>query len=95
VKALRVRSTRRLSNRCHALVCRRNQPPEQGRPSSLTNFIRDEILANLDRSPDEVHDVPIEIENEVATLKLASMGIRIDSLTSEQKKYLESWTSGT
>jgi adenosylhomocysteinase len=43
----------------------------------------------------KVHDVPIEIENEVATLKLASMGIRIDSLTPEQKKYLESWQSGT
>jgi adenosylhomocysteinase len=43
----------------------------------------------------KVHDVPIEIENEVATLKLASMGIKIDSLTPEQKKYLESWTSGT
>jgi adenosylhomocysteinase len=39
--------------------------------------------------------VPIEIEDEVAGVKLASMGIKIDTLTAEQKKYLESWDSGT
>jgi len=39
--------------------------------------------------------VPQEIENEVASLKLAAMGISIDSLTDEQKKYLSSWRTGT
>ncbi len=43
----------------------------------------------------KVHNVPLEIEDEVAAYKLAAMGIRIDSLSSEQKKYLESWESGT
>ena len=43
----------------------------------------------------KVHEVPIAIEDEVAALKLASMGIKIDSLTPEQKKYLTSWESGT
>ena len=43
----------------------------------------------------KVHDVPLEIENEVAALKLAAMGIKIDGLTAEQKKYLASWESGT
>jgi len=42
-----------------------------------------------------VYDVPEEIENWVATLKLKSMGIAIDELTEEQKKYLTSWQMGT
>ena len=43
----------------------------------------------------KVHDVPLEIEEEVATLKLASMGIRIDSLSADQKHYLSCWQTGT
>ena len=42
-----------------------------------------------------VYPVPEEIDQEVGRLKLASMDIAIDSLTREQKKYLESWESGT
>ena len=42
-----------------------------------------------------VYDVSDEIEETVAALKLASMGIEIDDLSSEQKKYLESWQHGT
>ena len=42
-----------------------------------------------------VHNVSEEIEHTVATLKLASMGIAIDTLTPEQKKYLTSWQHGT
>jgi adenosylhomocysteinase len=42
-----------------------------------------------------VYGVPQEIDQEIARLKLASMGIRIDNLTSEQKKYLASWEMGT
>jgi adenosylhomocysteinase len=45
--------------------------------------------------PVKVHEVPQEIENEVAGLKLAAMGIQIDSLSEEQKKYLSSWQTGT
>ena len=43
----------------------------------------------------EVYSVPQEIDEEVGRLKLASMGITIDSLTEEQNEYLESWESGT
>jgi adenosylhomocysteinase len=39
--------------------------------------------------------VPEEIDNEVGRLKLKAMNINIDSLTQEQKKYLESWEEGT
>jgi adenosylhomocysteinase len=42
-----------------------------------------------------VHDVPEEIENWVANLKLRSMEIEIDELTDEQKEYLSSWQIGT
>ncbi|MFH0789608.1 MAG: adenosylhomocysteinase [Pseudomonadota bacterium] len=42
-----------------------------------------------------VYGVPAEIDQEIARLKLASMGIKIDSLTPEQKKYLSSWEMGT
>lgn len=42
-----------------------------------------------------VHPVPEEIDNEVARIKLHSMGISIDALTDEQQKYLASWESGT
>jgi len=43
----------------------------------------------------KVYDVPKEIDKEVARLKLEAMGIKIDTLTDEQKKYLESWEIGT
>jgi adenosylhomocysteinase len=42
-----------------------------------------------------VHDVPREIDEQVATLKLESMGIKIDRLTAEQREYLSSWAEGT
>jgi len=43
----------------------------------------------------DVYPVPEDIDREVGRLKLGSMGIAIDSLTKEQRKYLESWESGT
>jgi len=42
-----------------------------------------------------VYIVPEKIDMEIGKLKLKSMNISIDSLTSEQKKYLKSWESGT
>ncbi len=42
-----------------------------------------------------VHAVPKEIEDQVASLKLASMDIQLDRLTPEQKRYLASWEFGT
>ena len=43
----------------------------------------------------KVHPVPEAIDKQVARLKLQSMGITIDSLTPEQKRYLTSWELGT
>ncbi|HFD79753.1 MAG TPA: adenosylhomocysteinase [Gammaproteobacteria bacterium] len=42
-----------------------------------------------------VHEVPTEIDREVARLKLAAMDIAIDRLTDEQRAYLSSWEEGT
>jgi adenosylhomocysteinase len=42
-----------------------------------------------------VHTVPDDIDDEVARLKLQSMGIEIDQLTPEQDAYLRSWEQGT
>lgn len=42
-----------------------------------------------------VYTIPADIDKEIARLKLQSMGIRIDTLTPEQEKYLNSWESGT
>jgi adenosylhomocysteinase len=42
-----------------------------------------------------VHAVPEEIDREVARLKLESLGIEIDSLSEEQRRYLHSWEQGT
>jgi adenosylhomocysteinase len=38
-----------------------------------------------------VHEVPLEIDEEVARLKLEALGLRIDELTLEQADYLASW----
>jgi len=42
-----------------------------------------------------VYPVPEEIDKQVARLKLQAMGIKIDTLTSEQEQYLTSWQEGT
>jgi adenosylhomocysteinase len=42
-----------------------------------------------------VYDVPLHIDEKVATLKLKSMGIEIDTLTKEQEEYANSWKAGT
>jgi adenosylhomocysteinase len=39
--------------------------------------------------------VPENIDKEVARLKLDSLGVRIDQLTEEQRRYLASWDTGT
>jgi len=43
----------------------------------------------------KVHRVPHAIDAEIARLKLRSMGVTVDTLTEEQRKYLESWEMGT
>ena len=79
-----------------------NLAAAEGHPSSVMDMsfanqsLSVEYLAqhgaSLARS---VHGVPVEIDSTIARLKLSSMGVRIDSLTAEQDKYLHSWEMGT
>ena len=79
-----------------------NLAAAEGHPSSVMDMsfanqaLSLEYLAGLkeELTPD-VHPVPLEIDQTVAQLKLASLGVDIDTLTEEQKLYLESWEEGT
>jgi len=52
-------------------------------------------IANASTLERKVYPVPTEIDEEIARLKLATMGVEIDKLTEEQEKYLASWDEGT
>jgi adenosylhomocysteinase len=52
-------------------------------------------VKNKGKLEHKVHQVPNEVDEFVAALKLQTMGISIDTLTNEQRKYLESWEMGT
>jgi adenosylhomocysteinase len=43
----------------------------------------------------KVYSVPEEVDQEIARIKLGAMGVKIDTLTAEQVKYLNSWQEGT
>jgi len=53
------------------------------------------FLKNRDSLEKKVYNVPEEIDREIARLKLNSMNIKLDVLTPEQVKYLNSWEEGT
>jgi adenosylhomocysteinase len=52
-------------------------------------------MADKGKLAAKVHNVPKAIEDDVAAVKLDSMGVKIDRLTGEQKLYLSSWSEGT
>ncbi len=79
-----------------------NLASAEGHPSSVMDMsfanqaLSVEHLVGHCRSMEKrVHPVPREIDQEIARMKLRSMGIRIDQLTEEQKSYLASWEKGT
>jgi adenosylhomocysteinase len=79
-----------------------NLASAEGHPSSVMDMsfanqaLSAEFLVKHGRSlKKQVYPVPAEIDKEIARLKLAGMGIRIDKLTKEQQKYLASWEMGT
>jgi adenosylhomocysteinase len=53
------------------------------------------MLKNSKDLENDVYAVPADIDKEIARLKLNAMGVTIDRLTPEQKKYLASWEMGT
>ena len=78
------------------LACAEGHPAQVMDMSFATQALTARWAANRkSRLEVRVHNVPLEIEDEVARFKLAAMGIKIDTLTDEQRKYLTSWESGT
>jgi adenosylhomocysteinase len=53
------------------------------------------MVRNADKLEKRVYSVPQDIDQEIARIKLAEMGIDIDTLTEQQKTYLASWKEGT
>ncbi len=53
------------------------------------------IAENATRLEKKVYELPPEVDEEIARLKLHAMGVQIDYLTEEQKHYLTSWQAGT
>lgn len=79
-----------------------NLASAEGHPASVMDMsfanqaLSAEYMAkNASRLEKKVYTVPEDIDKEIARLKLASMGIQVDTLTEEQIKYLGSWQEGT
>ncbi|MDP2211192.1 MAG: adenosylhomocysteinase [Candidatus Aquicultor sp.] len=79
-----------------------NLAAAEGHPASVMDmsFANQALAAELmlkeaKNMKNDVIGVPTDIDQEIARLKLASMGIDIDVLTEEQYKYLHSWEMGT
>ncbi len=79
-----------------------NLAAAEGHPSSVMDmsFANQALCAEYmarkgKKLGNKVYPVPEEIDKEIARLKLASMGVEIDTLTPEQEKYLSSWEMGT
>jgi len=53
------------------------------------------MLAHGKELQKKVYSIPLEIDREIARLKLAAMGVQVDRLTPEQERYLASWEEGT
>ena len=79
-----------------------NLAAAEGHPASVMDmsFANQSLSAefmvkNAEKLQKKVYGVPEDIDNEIARLKLESMGINIDILTEQQIKYLNSWQEGT
>jgi adenosylhomocysteinase len=78
-----------------------NLAAAEGHPSEVMDMsfanqaLSVEYLVKTERMVPRVYTVPKEIDERIARLKLAAMNIRIDKLTTEQKKYLTTWEMGT
>ncbi|MDD2671303.1 MAG: adenosylhomocysteinase [Syntrophales bacterium] len=79
-----------------------NLAAAEGHPSSVMDMSfanqalsAEYMVRNGKKLKNRVYSVPEPIDREIARLKLASMGVKIDTLTKEQKKYLTSWEMGT
>jgi adenosylhomocysteinase len=78
-----------------------NLAAAEGHPSEVMDMsfanqaLCSEFVSKSAKMENKVYAVPKEIDEKIAELKLQSMGIKIDELTAEQKKYLSTWEMGT
>ena len=79
-----------------------NLAAAEGHPASVMDmsfanqaFSAEYMVKNYRNLKKQVYTVPEDIDKNIAYLKLKAMGIKIDTLTAEQKKYLASWEMGT
>jgi adenosylhomocysteinase len=79
-----------------------NLASAEGHPASVMDMsfanqalAAEYMVKNADKLEKTVYAVPAEIDAEIARIKLEAMGVRIDVLTDEQVKYLNSWEEGT
>jgi adenosylhomocysteinase len=79
-----------------------NLASAEGHPASVMDMsfanqalAAEYMVKNADKLEKRVYSVPQEIDAEIARLKLEAMGVKIDTLTEEQVKYLNSWEEGT
>ncbi len=79
-----------------------NLAAAEGHPASVMDmsfadqaFSLEYMVKNHASLEKKVYPVPAELDKRVAKLKLESLGIKIDRLTSEQEEYLASWSEGT
>jgi adenosylhomocysteinase len=100
VEEYRLRDGRRLRLLAEGRLV--NLAAAEGHPSAVMDMsfanqalCAEHFVRRNDRLAPAVHDVPPEIDGEVARLKLAAMGIAIDRLSREQHAYLASWREGT
>ncbi|MEW6329328.1 MAG: adenosylhomocysteinase [Candidatus Micrarchaeota archaeon] len=78
------------------------RPSGQGHPIEIMDgsfaiqaLCAEHLAKNRGKLRAGVHDVPQNIDDEVAGMALLSQGIKLDKLTEEQKKYARSWEEGT
>ena len=78
-----------------------NLSAAEGHPSEVMDMsfanqaLCAEYMAKAGKMPAKVYPVPKDIDETVAELKLKAMGVKIDELTPEQKRYLATWEMGT
>ncbi len=78
------------------LAAAEGHPPSVMDMSFATQALATEYcVRNKGKLKPAVHTVPAEVEEFVARHKLESMGIQIDELTSQQRKYMSGWEQGT
>jgi len=79
-----------------------NLAAAEGHPASVMDMsfanqalAAEHVVNNAKKLTKDVHRIPVDLDQEIARLKLQAMGVAIDTLTPSQRKYLSSWDMGT